>query len=354
MVAGRKLTALMIIGMCGSLAPWNMTAQTPQAVPQAEVLIQRGELHRAEALLRRDLQTQPSAAAHYLLGFVMIQQYRYAEAESFLRQAVAKEPRRADYLHALAKSLLEQGQNLAAIHELNRALAIETRAEYYFAKAMCALNVARLDMAQSALEASVKLQAKNAEAWYQMGRIQVDKGEYENGLSSLKRALSIEPAHVEARYLYGLALRRTGENKAAMDALASVLKIVPGHVGALQNLGRVQLQLGYEEAARATFDRFAEMSDLRDEVEFIVAAVKKNPANVEGRITLARKQLEIGNIAYAVEQLLAARRLQPGRTEIYDELARAFRRQGDAERARQAEAFAHDLRERAAVADESQ
>lgn len=315
------------------------------------MLIQRGDLPRAEALLREEIRRQPSAHGRYLLGFTQIQQYQYDEAESLLREAVREAPGNANYRHVLAKSLLEQGKNKAAIEGLNDAIAIERRPEYFFARAMCALNVADFEGARADLEATLSAAENNAEAWFQLGRLRVNTGEYADATAALRRALALQPRHLEARYYLGLSEKRSGEGEAAIESFEQLLSDVPGHVGALMNLGQLQMRSGDKEAAKRTLARFSEMSALRDEIEFLDFAVKKNPDNVNGRLELARKQLEIGDHAEATEQLLAARRLQPARVVIYELLAEAFGRQAMESRAQQAEAYAARLQAQQAPGD---
>jgi predicted Zn-dependent protease len=117
-------------------------------------------------------------------------------------------------------------------------------------------------------------------------------------------------------------------------------------VGALYNLGRVLGRLGRTEEARERLAELAAMSRRRDEIDFALAAVARNPTRVDARLAVAAKLLDAGSAEEALEQLLAARRLEPGRAETYRLLARTFTRLGRDEPARQAAAFAGQLEER--------
>ena len=104
-------------------------------------MLARGQYADAELALRSLIETEPRPLVNYLLGYTLIRLYRYADAEVFLRSAVRERPREHAWLHALAKSLLEQGRNRAAIDVLDGAITLAPRPEYHFAKAMCALNI---------------------------------------------------------------------------------------------------------------------------------------------------------------------------------------------------------------------
>lgn len=342
MTLGRPiLAAVVAVSLCVATA----RAQGPEPSPtaQAERLIRQGEFAAAERLLRPVAELGSDPTASYLLGFALIQLYRFEEAERWLRRALDSEPDNAAWLHALAKSLLEQGRNLAAIEVLDRALALQSTAELHYAKAMCALNAGEDGLAEAELRRCLTLQPDHADALHKLGRIQLDRGDYAAALPHLERSLTANPGHVEARYLFGLAASRSGRPAAAEAAFRRVLNDVPGHAGALYNLGRVLLEEGRGEEGQRLLDQFRELGRFQAEIDFYRRAVKKNPANLEGRLALAERLLQVGRSEEAVEQLLAARQLAPREGAIYRSLSLAFGRLGREEDARRAAQFAAQL-----------
>jgi tetratricopeptide (TPR) repeat protein len=308
---------------------------------EIETLIGKGQHAAAEAALRS--YAGPGGRADYLLGFTLIQLYRPAEAEAALRRAVDHEPDNPVWLQTLAKSLLEQGKNLAAIEALDRAIALEPDPDYLFARAMCALNVGDLDAAEADLRRCLAGRPEHTEALYNLGKLLVDRGDYAAGLTPLRSCLERQPGHLEARFLLGLAASQTGDPEAARAAFAAVIAAVPGHVGARYNLGRVLIQLGRQEEGAAQLEQFRSLSRLHDQIDFHRRVVKKNPRNHEGRIALARLLLEAGRAEEALREILAARQLAARDAATYRLLAIAFRRLGrDADAAR-AEEFASRL-----------
>ncbi|MDH3745854.1 MAG: tetratricopeptide repeat protein [Acidobacteriota bacterium] len=306
-----------------------------------EALIQQGRYAQAEQALRSLL--APSGKADYLLGFTLIQLYRFDEAEKSLRRSVEDQPTSIDRLHALAKSLLEQSKNLAAIEVLDRALAVESRPDLYFARAMCALNAGRDREAEKNLESSLSGQARNPEALYKLGKLKLDRGDYASAREHFVASLEDDPKHLEALFYLGVTELRLENAESSIQAFEQVLAVVPGHVGALYNLVRALQQMGRRDDARATLERFRQMSATQDEVDFLQQAVKKNPANIAGRVSLARKLLEVGKAETALEQALVARQLDPRRAVTYRLLAEAFGQLGRHSDAQQAEDFARRL-----------
>lgn len=329
----------VICSWCAGLgSAWG---QADDAAALAEALIARGRSAEAAAVLER--LASPSPRARYLHGFALIQLYRYPQAEAELRAALSAEPERPDWRHALARTLLEQGRNRAALEELERALGQAEKPQYHFARAMCLLNLGRLADAEPALEAALALDPSQSEALYQLGRVRLDRGNDEGALAPLARSLELNPHQIEARFLLGLAQRHRGEFGLAADAFEAVLQRVPGHVGALFNSGAVLAQLGREAEAAARRERFSAVSAVQDRIEFLKAGVRKNPAHLAGRLELAGLLLEVGRTAEALVELNAARRLEPRHPETYRLLARALRLAGDETRAVQAERAASEL-----------
>lgn len=316
-------------------------ARSQAAFQPIEVLIQSGSYAQAVEALR--VLPEPSGRKDYLLGFALIQLYRFDEAEEALRRAVEDDPTQIDRLHALAKSLLEQGKNLAAISILDQALAIEARPDLYFARAMCALRAGRTGQAEKDLEASLAGQARNPEALYKLGRLELDRGRYEAAAERLRVCLEVTPDHTEARFSLGVADLRMGNAEASIVAFEKVLEAVPGHVGALYNLARAFQAEGRPADAQEALTLFRRMSAVQDEVDFLEQAVQKNPENVDGRLALVNKLLELGRSERALQQATIARQLAPQQPLVYKLLAGALARLGRDADARQAMDFAHRL-----------
>lgn len=341
--AAWRRTASRRVGRLGAVATCLSVFLAGSVRAQAdlrpiETLIEQGRYSQAEQALRS--LSVSNGEIDYLLGFALIPLYRFDEAEEALRRSVDAQPANIDRLHALAKSLLEQGKNLAAIEILDRALAVESRPDLHFARAMCALNAGRSRQAEENLEASLAGEPRNPEALYKLGQIALERGGYAAAREQFAASLDLDPEHLEARFSLGLAELRTGEPARAIQAFEQVLTAVPGHVGGLYNLARALQAVGRGDEARATLERFERMSATQDEADFLKQAVKKNPNNVEGRIALVGKLLELGKSDDALQETLIARGQAPRRAEIYRLLAEALKRLGRADDARQANEFA--------------
>lgn len=337
----------LILGLCPVLCNWSPSyAQDSQetVLRRIEGMIANGQYAAAERALRPLMVIDPSPRAHYLLGFTLGQRHRYDEAEVFLRQAVEKRPEKHGWLHALAKSLLEQGRNIAAMQVLDRAIALHPDPAYHFAKAMCALNVGDLETGESELRKCLNKSPNHDEGLYKLGKILLDHGKYEGSLKYLRACLHANPRNLEARFLLGLAESHVGSPVIAVEAFEIVLKEIPGHVGALYNLGRTLMRLGRKEEGRQLLREFKSMSVLEDDIAFYTRSVTKNPENLDGRLFLAQLMLKAGRTEEAVTELLAAQQMNAGHSLTYDLLAKALRRLGREQDAIRAEELARKLR----------
>jgi len=303
-------------------------------------LLQRQDYARAEPMLRDILAREHDAEADYLLGFLLIETYRFEEAEQHLLRAVTARPQEDHWLMVLAKSQLEQGKNVAAGKTLQLAIKLDPQPGYYHAHAMTALNTGDFDAAEASLRACIDKDPEHNEALYRLGGLLIDQGRGDDGIVYLERARKLNPENLDTLYRLGAAYRHAGRFGESEKILYAVVARVPGHVGALHNLSRVLIQSNKHEAAEEVLEKFRAMSQLRDEIDFNAHAVRKNPDNIDGRLHLATLYLRAGRTQDALSALLEARVLAPRDARVYRTLATAYRGLGDENNAQRAERFA--------------
>jgi len=154
-----------------------------------------GGVAPAQRLLETAVREFPGDAdALSALGFVYAQQDRRREALALFDRASAARPENAE-LH-FNRAFMLQGLNdhPAAIEAFKRVLEIvpdHDRALYGLAISLISLR--RLDEAVPPLERNTKLQPMSPYGWYQLGRVQFDRGKRDKTEAIISHLAKFEP-----------------------------------------------------------------------------------------------------------------------------------------------------------------
>lgn len=128
------------------------------------------------------------------LAFLYAQQQRLREALGLFDRAAAVQPRKAEW-HFNRGFLLQQlNDHPAAIEAFNAALAIASdhdRALYGLGLSLISLK--RLDEAVPPLERNTKLQPMSPYGWYQLGRVQFDRGKVDKTAAIVRHLATFDP-----------------------------------------------------------------------------------------------------------------------------------------------------------------
>jgi tetratricopeptide (TPR) repeat protein len=235
-------------------------------------MVERGELAAAEERLRHILAQGGGSAAHDLLGVVLVEQKRLADAEREFRQALAANPGSLGAHQHLARLYLSQKRDAEATAELRlaaRAGPLERD---------LGLELARIERAGGhPLRAEQQLRSVadrfgSARALLELAELQSQHGDAAGALESLRRARAIAPSSEEVlrasaeaalargaslvalrqlealvrmhptvgRYheLQGTALLKAGDAAAAVEPLKEAERLEPGQAPILIALGR--------------------------------------------------------------------------------------------------------------------
>ncbi len=163
-----------------------------------------------------------SSEAAWNLGRALLQQQRWAEAETALRAAVEREPARPAYWTDLATALARLGQTEKAGEILARAL----------------------ELAPEYLPAMVQLAAAHRR-----------QGADDEALALYDRILALDPHRPAVLLMKADLLQSAGRAADAIEPLESALTLAPGDERALLALALCHFDLGHAEAAAATVSR---------------------------------------------------------------------------------------------------
>ncbi|OKH16068.1 tetratricopeptide repeat protein [[Limnothrix rosea] IAM M-220] len=99
------------------------------------------------------------------------------------------------------------------------------------------------------------------EAWYILGTLLVQEGEFAEGIRILKRAESIESSESGIYSILGAAYFQSGQYELAVPELETALALGDESIEVLFDLGNAQLKLKDYAAAIATYERSLDLQD---------------------------------------------------------------------------------------------
>ena len=208
---------------------------------QAMALHQRGQLAEAENLYRQLLSAEPEAfAPRHMLGVLMAQQSRLAEAESMIGSALKTNPHDASALANYGNVLTLLGRHDEAVASYDRALAIAPDAETWNNRGNALQGTHRRIEALASFENSLALEPGNILALYKRGVMLDELGRTDEALAAYDRVLALHPGHVEAvnnrGYLWWLGKQRYAPAIADLERALVLAPNVPYGRGAVLHL----------------------------------------------------------------------------------------------------------------------
>jgi len=104
------------------------------------------------------------------------------------------------------------------------------------------------------LETAEKIQPRDRDVLYQLGRTLIAAGELNRGHRYLERALEADPNYAPAWYQKGAVLRAQGQHEGADDAFREAIAIDPRYSPAFRDLGEMYEDVDAWEAAQAVYE----------------------------------------------------------------------------------------------------
>ncbi|NBC16515.1 MAG: protein kinase [Bacteroidetes bacterium] len=109
-----------------------------------------------------------------------------------------------------------------------------------------------LAVQRSALDAA---HPDQAESLVRLGRVQTERGAYDEAAATYRRALEVNPEHADAWGNLGLVMLYQGRIDAAIEHVRTAVEHDPENVRLLNNLGALYQYAGQREAAQRAFER---------------------------------------------------------------------------------------------------
>lgn len=162
----------------------------------------------------------------FIRGRMHLEKKSYDRAAVEFRKAIAISPTFAAARNNLGVCLYKRGQFDAALKEFEQVIASGTpHAAGGALNAGAALvGKGELDGALAKSQAAQTAKADYAEAFFNIGWVQDERGEFSKAVSAYRSALSIRPRYVKAKIALGVALAKDKQFDDALETLEKVQK----------------------------------------------------------------------------------------------------------------------------------
>jgi len=187
-----------------------------------EKFIQAGDLPRADQVIRKILEFDPSvASAWYLLGVVNQLRGKLVDSVANYEQVLRLEPDHHQALNNLGVALQAQG---------------------------------RVNEAEACLRRALRVHVDHAEALSNLGNLLQDQGKLDEAVACYRRALHLRPDYLDAHNNLGNALRALGRLAESAACYDQALLLQPGHAQVHLSRALCWLQMGDFEQGWAEYE----------------------------------------------------------------------------------------------------
>jgi tetratricopeptide (TPR) repeat protein len=293
---------------------YPLRGQEPDAYVRAVAAFQQREYGTAAELFQKAEANSPGTTDSLLYeGKCYVHLQRFAEAENTLRRFVAANLGSADGLYLLGYVLNRENKPKESLEIYTQAAAI-THPSGDDLKVV-ALDYALLNDNSAAihwLERAVAMEENNTEAWYFLGRTYYISARLPEARRAFEKVLELDPHNAKAENNLGLIEESSGK---LAEALADYQNAIEWQ-GKEHKSEQPYLNLG---SLLITEERAAEaIAPLR-------TAVELSNGNAQCRLRLGTAYMRVGKLAEAQKELEEAVRLDPRDAVAHYQLGRYYK-----------------------------
>jgi tetratricopeptide (TPR) repeat protein len=244
-------------------------------VAEAVAALQRGDLSGAERILRAELERRPAdVTAQGVLGVVLDQEKKFAEADAVYRRALAAAPHSAPLLNNFGNHLLTTGKLAEARKVFLEVLSLNP------GQANANMQLATIALRQKSPAEALRYldrlpkEAQEAPAVAILtGTALSARGQYAQAETFFERAVAAQPDNFEALYDLGLAASHAGHKERARDVLQKALEKRPGNIDVQYDLAAVNVELNRKDVALELVARAAQQAPERADIQALMAHI---------------------------------------------------------------------------------
>lgn len=223
---------------------------------------QQGLLQLAEHTYRQVLYTHPSDAnAWHLLGVVLFQVGRHAEAAQAVEKAISFNPKDAGYHYNLGNIYCNLGRIDKAEGVYNQAVALSPG----FVDALgqlgfVYLQTKRYSQAEEAFKKALDLDPNHYSFWNNLGNTYKDQDRFEEAIEAYQQGLAVNPKGWEVLNNVGTAYAALGKKEDAKASYVKSLELNPNQQEANANLAGMAIEAKDFDTAQKHFETILSMN----------------------------------------------------------------------------------------------
>lgn len=324
--------------------PSSVTPQVQSLYAAARDAQAQGDIATAIARYQKILELSPNLSQAYNnLGMLYYQQRAYPQAEAVLEKGLKLAPGLVATSALLGSTQFAMGRYVQARPHLE--VAVRGNPKDDFARSLLARDLFKLkdyDGAVAQLHILIAHNPNDQDAWYQLGRAQLELSEM-----ALKKVTEIDPNSALSQEVAGEIMEDMGNNDGALIAYKKAVEIAPQQPGTHEHLGGEYWALGKWESARSEFQAELANDPQNCQVRWKMAnclvnmhassqetmnelntVIDECPDLMQAHVDRARTLLASGKPDAAVEDLMLAEKSDPDEPSIHFYLASAWRAQG--------------------------
>lgn len=218
-----------------------------------------------------------------------------AEAYASFSKALAKFPNSADAYYKRGYTGVELEQYQSALNDLNKAISIEKKTDYFVTRGRIRLKMNNDESAISDFKVAINLDPNDYKAYSKLGLIYVKLGKYDEALQYLNKAVALNVSDYSSHFNKGLIEYKQKRLDDAKNSFALAIEYCAD---------QSHLATIYENKGRCLYDMgefFATIKDLEKVISIW-------PEDIYAYILLSKAQLAVGNKQEAINALQEAAR----------------------------------------------
>lgn len=227
----------------------------------------------------------------------------------------------AIYLTNEAVRLYRKGQVNAALTQLERAVRVDPSSDmaHYNLGLVASVGVQDHERARRHLEVATRLNPRNVEAWYQLGKTYGVLGKVSDAGQAYNKAIQADPYHAPSLYELGMIAEQDGNLVEADRYYRQVIIAEPKNPYPFHALAEIYARTGFFDAAEAVYRE----------------GIRLNPADPDLQNGLGVLLVRRGKPDAGIEHLLNALRSDGDLILAHFNLSMAYLRSGDIKRAKE-------------------